>query len=67
MAVCTAALWVASFLLTYTFPFLNAGLGTGGTFLLYAVICFGGFLFVLRRIPETKGKSLEELEKELVS
>lgn len=66
MALCTAALWVASFLLTYTFPFLNSGLGTGGTFMLYAVICFCGFVFVLRRIPETKGKSLEELEKELV-
>lgn len=66
MAVCTAALWIASFLLTYTFPFLNSGLGTGGTFLLYAVICFCGFLFVWRRIPETKGKSLEELEKELI-
>lgn len=66
MAVCTAALWIASFLLTYTFPFLNSGLGTGGTFLLYAIICFCGFLFVWRRIPETKGKSLEELEKELM-
>lgn len=66
MAVCTAALWIASFLLTYTFPFLNSGLGTGGTFLLYAVICFCGFLFVWRRILETKGKSLEELEKELM-
>lgn len=66
MAVCTAALWVASFLLTYTFPFLNSGLGTGGTFLLYAMICFSGFIFVRKRIPETKGKSLEELEKELI-
>lgn len=66
MAVCTAALWVASFLLTYTFPFLNSGLGTGGTFMLYAGICLAGSLFVWRRIPETKGKSLEELENELV-
>lgn len=65
MAVSTAALWIASFLLTYTFPFLNSGLGTGGTFILYAVICSAGFLFVLHRIPETKGKSLEELENEL--
>lgn len=65
MAVCTAALWIASFLLTYTFPFLNAGLGTGGTFLLYAFICLSGSIFTLRRIPETKGKSLEELENEL--
>lgn len=66
MAVCTAALWIASFFLTYTFPFLNKGLGIGGTFMLYAVICFCGFVFVLRRIPETKGKSLEQLEKELI-
>ena len=66
MAVCTAALWIASFLLTYTFPFLNGGLGTGGTFILYAVICLLGFLFAWRRIPETKGKSLEVLEKELI-
>jgi SP family arabinose:H+ symporter-like MFS transporter len=66
MAVCTAALWIASFLLTYTFPFLNSRLGTGGTFMLYAAICFFGFIFVLRRIPETKGKSLENIEKELI-
>lgn len=66
MAVCTAALWIASFLLTYTFPFLNSGLGTGGTFMLYAAICFFGFIFVLRRIPETKGKPLENIEKELI-
>lgn len=63
---CTGALWVASFLLTYTFPFLNSGLGTGGTFLLYTFICLLGFLFTLKYIPETKGKSLEDLEKELV-
>jgi len=66
VAVCTAALWIASFVLTYTFPFLNVGLGISGTFALYAVICFFGFLFAWRKIPETKGKSLEELEKELI-
>ena len=66
MAVCTACLWIASFLLTYTFPFLNAGLGTGGAFILNMIICLAGLLFVLRYVPETKGKSLEELEKELV-
>lgn len=66
MAVCTAALWIASFLLTYTFPFLNKNLGIGSTFGLYAAICLIGFLFVWRRIPETKGKSLEQLEKEFI-
>lgn len=66
MAVCTTALWIASFILTYTFPFFNSGLGISGTFGVYAVICLLGFIFVLKRIPETKDKSLEELEKELI-
>ena len=66
LAVCTAALWIASFCLTFTFPFLNRILGTGGTFMLYAAICLIGYVFVYRRVPETKGKSLEELEKEFM-
>jgi sugar porter (SP) family MFS transporter len=59
-----AALWIACFLLTYTFPLLNGLLGTTGTFWLYAGICAGGFLFVLLRVPETKGKTLEMIERE---
>lgn len=62
MAVATTALWAACFLLTYTFPLINQGMGTGPTFWLYAVICAAGFVFVLRRLPETRGKSLEEIE-----
>jgi len=37
-----------------------------GTFWLYSAICLAGFVFVLRRVPETKGKSLETIEHELV-
>lgn len=62
MALATFALWVACFILTYTFPLLNASLGAAGTFWVYAVICFAGFFFVLVKLPETKGKSLEEIE-----
>ena len=65
VATCTFALWVGSFTLTYTFPFLNASLGSYGTFWIYALICAAGGLFFTFRLPETKGKSLEELEKEL--
>ncbi|MDX8339368.1 sugar porter family MFS transporter [Draconibacterium sp. IB214405] len=65
MAVATTALWIASFLLTYTFPFLNKLFHAGGTFWLYAFICLAGFLFILKRLPETKGKTLEEIEEEL--
>ena len=66
MSVCTFALWTACFILTYTFPMLNNGLGAAGTFWLYGIICLAGGIFVALRLPETKGKSLEELEKELI-
>ncbi|MFO1499644.1 MAG: sugar porter family MFS transporter [Verrucomicrobiota bacterium] len=66
MAVAVAALWIACFGLTYTFPLLNATLGPAGTFWLYASFCLVGFFFILRRLPETNGKSLEEIERELV-
>lgn len=66
MAVATFGLWTACFLLTYTFPLLNASLGTYGTFWLYGAICLAGFIFIKAKLPETKGKSLEEIERELV-
>ena len=67
MALATFSLWIACFILTYTFPLLNKGLGAAGTFWVYAGICVIGFLFVIKKLPETKGKSLEEIEKELVT
>ncbi|WP_072545726.1 sugar porter family MFS transporter [Mediterranea massiliensis] len=66
VATGTFTLWVASFILTYTFPFLNKALGTAGTFWIYTAICAAGLVFFLFRMPETKGKSLEQLEKEMV-
>jgi SP family arabinose:H+ symporter-like MFS transporter len=66
MSVATVALWSACFLLTYTFPLLNKWLMASGTFWLYGFICFLGFIFIYKKLPETKGKPLEELELELV-
>lgn len=66
MAVSTFFLWAACFLLTYTFPLLNEYLSASGTFWTYGAICFLGFLFIRSQLPETKGKSLEEIEKELI-
>ena len=62
MAIATASLWAACFVLTYTFPLLNASLGTSGTFWVYACVCILGFLGVKKWLPETKGKTLEEIE-----
>ena len=54
MALATFGLWIACFILTYTFPLLNKGLGAAGTFWVYAGICLLGFLFILKKLPETK-------------
>jgi SP family sugar porter-like MFS transporter len=65
MSVGTFSLWAACFILTYTFPLLNQVLKASGTFWVYGFICILGFLFILKKLPETKGKSLEEIEHEL--
>jgi len=66
MAVCTFALWVGCCTLTFSFPSMNAALGSSGTFWIYSSICACAFVYLFRNCPETKGKSLEELENELV-
>lgn len=67
MGVCTFALWVGCCTLTFSFPSMNASLGSCGTFWAYSLICICAFVYLWRNCPETKGKSLEELEKELVT
>jgi SP family sugar porter-like MFS transporter len=62
MSIAITALWTACFLLTYTFPLLNAALHAAGTFWTYALICLAGLLFLWRSLPETKGQTLEEIE-----
>jgi SP family sugar porter-like MFS transporter len=56
---------LACFILTYTFPLLNSSLGASGTFWLYGVICALGGAFIAKNLPETKGKTLEEIENDL--
>jgi SP family arabinose:H+ symporter-like MFS transporter len=66
MAVSVFALWAGCFVLTYSFPFLNRGLGAAGTFWLYCAICVIGYIVIRLKLPETKNKSLEQIERELV-
>jgi len=63
ISVAVTALWIACFVLTYTFPFLNNSLGAAQTFWIYAGICAVGYVFIKLRLPETKGRTLEEIEQ----
>jgi MFS transporter, SP family, arabinose:H+ symporter len=55
-----------SFLVQLVFPWELANLGNSITFLIYGLFAAAGLIFVLKKVPETKNKSLEELEEELV-
>lgn len=66
MAVAVFALWAADFVLTFTFPFLNRSLGTARVFWMYGGICLLGAFFIYSVLPETKGKTLEQIETQLI-
>jgi sugar porter (SP) family MFS transporter len=66
MATAVFALWTGNFLLTYLFPTMLERFGTAGTFWVFAGICALGFVLMKAKLPETKGKTLEEIERELV-
>lgn len=61
VSAAVSVLWIASFALTYTFPWLEKALGAGGVFRIYGLVCFAGFLLVLAAVKETRGESLERL------
>lgn len=62
MSVSIVSLWIACTIVSVTFPIMLERLSGGITFLIFAVICLANLLYVWRYVPETKGKTLEELE-----
>jgi SP family sugar porter-like MFS transporter len=65
VSIAVSALWIASFILTFTFPMILRAIGSAATFWLYAAICCVGFVFIWMRVPETKGRTLEQIERQL--
>jgi hypothetical protein len=63
MSLATVSLWCGTLLVTLTFLSLVNLFTVAGVFLLYATVSIAAFLFVWRMIPETKGRTLEEIEK----
>ena len=56
------AMWIANFLISLTFPLLLATVGLAGAFFIFAFIGLFGALFVIKCVPETRNRSLEQIE-----
>ncbi len=59
-------LWATCWALAQVFPAMNASLGAAGSFWIFGAVCLAGFIYILKVLPETRGKSLEQIESELV-
>ena len=64
MSIAIVSLWIACTIVTIAFPIMLEKLSGGVTFLIFALTCLANLLYVVRYVTETKGKTLEELEKE---
>lgn len=64
MSIATFTIWTSCYIVAQTFPMLNdnPAIGPAKTFWVYALFSLAGFLFVLAMVPETKGRTLEEIE-----
>ncbi|OHB45263.1 MAG: hypothetical protein A2Y13_03675 [Planctomycetes bacterium GWC2_45_44] len=65
MGISVVALWVGYLILTYTFPIMREQIGIAKTFWIYSAFLFVAFLVICFALPETKGKSLEQIERDL--
>jgi sugar porter (SP) family MFS transporter len=66
MSLVAVLMWFGNFSLTFLFPIINEKLGWALNFWLYALICIVGYIVMAFLLPETKGKSLEQIEKQLM-
>jgi hypothetical protein len=64
MGIATLILWLADFAVTLTFPVISDKLSSSAAFWLYAVMCGLDLVFMIFYLPETKGKTLEEIERQ---
>lgn len=66
MSAVAVIMWIGNFSLTFLFPVINEKLGWAKNFWLYALICIAGFIILALFLPETKGKTLEQIEEQLI-
>jgi len=63
MSIATLSLWCGTFVVGQAFPWLLENLGGAGVFFLFAVMCVPAIIIAWKYLPETKGKTLEEIER----
>jgi SP family arabinose:H+ symporter-like MFS transporter len=63
-SIATSALWTSTLVVTFTFLSLVHVLGVSGTFGIYAILSAVSFVFILNMVPETRGKTLEQIQHE---
>jgi len=66
MSIAVLSIWIACTVLTLTFPYLKNALGASGAFWTFGGVCVVGFIVIFKYLPETKGKTLENIERELL-
>jgi SP family arabinose:H+ symporter-like MFS transporter len=66
LSFATLVLWLADFAASFSFPILNKQFGTSATLLFFALFCIIYFVYIKAKVPETKGKTLEALEIQLI-
>ena len=62
ISISVVALWISYAVLVFTFPIIASKMGAYTPFYFYGAICFIGFWFIKRKVKETKGQSLEDIE-----
>ncbi len=65
LSVCIMTMWVSDWLVNILFPVMRDGLGIAVTFFIFSFFCLLSFFYAKSKLMETKGKSLEEIEKML--
>jgi MFS family permease len=65
MSVATIANWAANFVVTISFLTLLNAITNGGTFLLFAFLTVVAMVYFIREVPETKGRTLQDIERQL--
>ena len=65
MSICTLTFWIVSIIVTYAFPVMLSSIGLIGVCGIYAVVCIVSFIFVLIKVPETKGMPLAVIANSL--